>query len=152
MNLNYDVLALTELWKGQHKYQTKSTRFTTSTPIIIQKGPRKGKERFPNDRAAGVGILLSRRAQSKLMSFDSEGNRVCWVRLEGPICNMFIIAVYMPHRGRVSPSQDDTLRDLQRVLKKVPKGDCVCVIGDFNEQLQSCVDDLTGKWTACPDK
>ena len=93
-SLGYDVLALTELWRGQHKYETKSTKFTTSSPIIIKKGPRKGQKRFPDDKAAGVGILLSSRARRKLLSFGSEGERVCYVRLEGPVCNLFLIAAY----------------------------------------------------------
>ena len=75
---------------------------------------------------------------------------MCWVRLKGPICHMFIIAVYMPHRGRVNPSQDDTLKDLETVLKKIPRGDCICLLGDFNEQLQHSVKGRTGKWTPGP--
>ena len=99
-------------------YQTKCTTFTTSSPIIITKGPRKGGKHFPQDKAAGVGTLLSARMKQKLMSFDSEGERVCWVRLKGPTCNLFVIAVYMPHRGRIQPSQADTLTDLERVSAK----------------------------------
>ena len=30
--------------------------------------------------------------QRKYMSHDSEGERVCWVRLKGPTCNLFVIA------------------------------------------------------------
>lgn len=150
LGLGYDVLVINELWRNQHRFQTKSTRFTISKPKIIKKGPKKGQRRFPRDKAAGVGILLSKRMQAKLMAFDSEGERVCSVRLEGPICNLTIIAVYMPHRGRVQPSQDDTLADLETVLSKVPKGDCVCVMGDLNEQLQGGVRDRTGTHTAGP--
>ena len=50
----------------------------------------------------------------------------------------------MSHRGRVDPSQDDTLKDLETVLIKVLKGDCVCVLGDLNEQLESSVKGCTG--------
>ena len=96
--LGYDVLAITELWRKQNNYQTKCTRYTTSTPRIIQKGPNKGKPRFPSDKAAGVGILLSTRMQKKLMGFGSEGERVCWVRLKGPTCNIFVVAVYATQR------------------------------------------------------
>ena len=103
----YDVLAITELWCNQARFQTKNTMFTTSSPIILTKGPRKGERRFPEDKAAGVGILLSSRARQKLPSFGSEGERVCWVRLEGPTCNIFIVAAHVPHRDRVKPSQDD---------------------------------------------
>ena len=148
-NLGYDVLAITELWRNQSRFQTKSTRFIISTPKIQTKGPDKGKIRFPKDKAAGVGILLSPRAQQKLLSFGSEGERVCWVRLKGPVCNLFTIAVYLPHRGRVQPNQDDTLRDLEAVLsREVAPGDCVCIMGDLNEQLEGGVKSRTGKWVA----
>ena len=148
--LGYDVLAITELWRNQQKFQSKNTRFTASSPILITRGPNKGKMRFPDDRAAGVGILLSPRAQRKLMSFGSEGERVCWTRLKGPVCNLFIIAVYLPHRGRIQPCQDDTLRDLEKVLTRVPKRDCICIMGDLNEQLEGGVNGRTGKWVAGP--
>ena len=58
--------------------------------------------RFPDDKTEGVGILLFIRARRKLESFDSEGERVCWVRLKGPTCHLFIIAVYLPHGGASS--------------------------------------------------
>ena len=148
--LGYDILAITELWRRQKRYQTKSTAFITSTPIILTKGPNKGKRRFPDDKAAGVGILLSSRARQKLESFGSEGERICWARLKGPTCHLFIIAVYLPHRGRTMPSQDDTLADLEKVLKIVPQGDCICALGDFNEQLEAGIPNRTGKWTAGP--
>ena len=148
--LGYDVLAITELWRKQSKYQSTSTKYTTSAPKIIQKGPRKGQMRFPKDKAAGVGILLSARAQKKLLGFGSEGERVCWVRLKGPACNIFIVAVYLPHRGRTQPCQDDTLKDLQNILVKVPQGDCICVMGDLNEQLEANIPNRTGMWTAAP--
>ena len=107
--------------------------------------------RFPKDKAAGVGILLSKRMQKKLMGLGSEGERVCWVRLKGPTCNIFVVAAYMSHRGRTQPRQDDTLNDLQTVLAKVPRGDCICVLGDMmNEQLEKNVHHRTGKWTAGP--
>ena len=149
-NLGYDVLAITELWRSQGKYQNKSTAFIASEPILMQNGPRKGQPRFPEDRASGVGILLSKRAQDKLLSFGSQGERVCYVRLQGPTCNLFVIAIYVPHRGRTKPCQDDTLKDLEAVLKTVPASDCICIAGDFNEQVAAGVEHRTGKWTPGP--
>ena len=116
----------------------------------IKKGPNKGKPRFPNDRAAGVGILLSWRMQLKVLSFGSESERCCWVRLRGPVCNLFVIATYISHRGRVSPAQGDTLADVQKVLSKVPPRDCVCLLGDINEQLESNAQGATGPYTGGP--
>ena len=142
-SLNLDVLVLTELWRTQNKFTTARKNFITSEPIQTEEGIR-----FPKDRAAGVGIILSDTAEQKVESFGSQGERLCWVRLRGPACNLFIIAVYLPHRGRVQPSQDDTIRDLQVVLKKVPSHDCICIMDDFNEQLQKSVENRTGKWTS----
>ena len=48
LSLNYDVLVITELWRNQQRFQTKSTRFTASSPLIITKGARKGQVRFPH--------------------------------------------------------------------------------------------------------
>ena len=57
-----------------------------------------------------------------------------------------MIVVHVPHRGRVSPCQDDTLHDLEAVLNRVSQGDCICIIGDFNEQIQGNVKDRMDKW------
>ena len=133
--LGYDVLALTELWHNQAKFQSKDKSFIVAEPKKIKKGKRKGKVRFPNDKAAGVTIMLSKRAQQKVQDFGSEGERVCYVRLKGPTTSLFIIAAYIPHRARTAPCQDDTLHDVGAVLRRVPQGDCICILGDFNEQM-----------------
>ena len=51
----------------------------------------------------------------------------------------------------MQPAQDDTISDLEKVLtSKVPQGDCICILGDLNEQLEAEVQGRTGKWTAGP--
>jgi hypothetical protein len=44
------------------------------------------------------------------------------------------------------PSQGDTTQDLEKVLSSVPQGDCICVAGDFNEQLPANAQGRTGKY------
>ena len=105
------------------------------------------RKRFPKDRAAGVGILLSPAAEQKVLTFGSVGERVCYVRLQGPVCNLFIVATYMPHRGRVCPSQDDAIADLHEALKLAPPKDCMILLGDLNEQLGANIKNRTGRWT-----
>ena len=77
--------------------------------------------------------MLSKRAQQKLIDSGSEGERVVYARLKDPTTNLFVIAVCVPHRARVAPCQDDTLRDLEAVLRRVPQGDCIVILDDFNE-------------------
>ena len=91
------------------------------------------------------GLVLSPRAQSKVRAKgNNNSERICWVRLEGPACNLFVVAVYVPHNSRVCPSQQDTLRELDEVCKQAKQGDCIVVLGDFNVQLPGGVQGHTG--------
>ena len=94
-----------------------------------------------------MGIILSEAAQAKVLSFGSVGERCCYVRLEGPVCNLLFASTYIPHRGRVSPDQDDTIADLHEALKKAQPDDCIILLGDLNEQLGPNIKDRTGRWT-----
>ena len=38
------------------------------------------------------------------------------------------------------------MTELRKLLKEVPNSDCTVLLGDFNEQLPSGVNGLTGKW------
>ena len=140
--LKYDVLAMTELWRVQHKFQDNSLSFIVGEAKVNE----NGEKRFPKDRAAGVGIILSKAAQQKVTAFGSTGERVCYVRIQGPVCSLFIVAAYLPHRGRVAPDQDDTIADLHEALKKASTKDCIVLLGDFNEQLPGNIANRTGKW------
>ena len=140
--LNFDVLALTELWRSSHKFVDGTTRWTHSKPKLN----KSGGPIFPDDSAAGVGILLSERAQSKYLEHGSPCERITWVRLKGPVVNIFVIAIYVPHRLRVEPAQHNTLGTLSKLLKQVPKSDCIIILGDLNEQLPPNIDNHTGKW------
>ena len=94
-SLNYDVLVLTELWRGAHKFVDGTIKWTHSKPQL----DKDGNPAFPDDSPAGVGILLSPRAQSKYLGHGSPCERICWVRLKGPVTNIFIIAVYVHQYG-----------------------------------------------------
>ena len=141
-SLGYDILALTELWENAPTYADGSVRWTFSQKQI---DPKTDLPIYPNDPAAGVGILLSKRMVPKYRGHGSPCNRICWVRLKGPVTNLFVIAVYLPHRARVKPAQEDTLLKLIKLLKEVPKNDCIIILGDLNEQL-GIIPGFLGNW------
>ena len=62
-SLSYDVLAVTELWRVQEKFQGNNNAFVVGEAKLDE----EGNKRFPKDRAAGVGILLSEVAQKKVI-------------------------------------------------------------------------------------
>ncbi len=47
------------------------------------------------DPAAGVAIMLSDRMVDKVIDEGHIGTRIVWVKLAGPVCNIFFIIVYM---------------------------------------------------------
>ena len=149
-SLQYDILVITELWWNQANYQGGRKNYIVSEPKTIPDGPKKGSIHYPKDKAAGVGLLFSDRIVSRVTSFGSEGERICWARIKGPVCHLFVIAVYLPHRGHTMPSQDDTLNDLHKVLSEVPEHDCVCILGDLNEQVEANIQGHTDSYTAGP--
>ena len=105
------------------------------------------KDGQSTDTAAGVAILLSRRAATNVLGRGHVGTRIAWVRLAGPICNLFIVVVYIPHKGRTkAPTAQDTMQQLKTLLSTVPKSDCVILGDDLNCQLQRNVPGCTGKW------
>ena len=83
-NLGYDILAVTELWRNQDKFTSRSDEFIVSANARDNHGNLING----NDAAAGAGIILSQRAQSKVMAKgNNNSERICWVRLKGPVCN-----------------------------------------------------------------
>ena len=99
--------------------------------------------------------MLSARMADKVMSEGRVGTRIAWVRIKGPVCNIFFIVVYIPHKGRQQkPRAQDTIAQLKCLLQSIQKTDCVVLGGDFNCQLQRNVPGCTGQWcmTEKPNK
>ena len=100
------------------------------------------------DPAGAAAIALSPRAQGMVIGSGNKGSRIVWVRLKAQFTNLFIVSVYLPHKARkCAPFQEDTLRDLQSLLRITPaKGDCIIVMGDMNAKLARSQQGITGKY------
>ena len=145
-SLDLDILGLGELHNIQGKDHFQEKRW------ICSQGAEE-KDGKSTDPAAGVAILLSARMAKRIMSSGCVGTRIVWVRIEGPICNLFVVVVYIPHKGRTNPSAQDTIKQLMELLSTVRRYDCIILMGDFNCQLRRNVPGCTGQWcmTTRPD-
>ena len=146
--LQCDILGLTELHNLQAQKRFQSRTWVHSAPATMKEGKS-------TDPAAGVAIMLSNRMADKLLDEGHVGTRIAWVRIKGPVCNIFYIVVYIPHKGRTSaPYAEDTILQLRKLLRTVRKSECVILAGDFNCQLQRNVPGCTGQWsmTKRPDE
>ena len=85
-SLGYDILALTELWRHQGKYQSRSNEFIASEPELHKKGPQKGKPIYPDDRAAcrrcWNSLIQENAKESSLLRISRQPHLLC--QAEGP--------------------------------------------------------------------
>ena len=83
-----------------------------------------------------MAILLSPRMADRILGSGCVGARIVWVRLAGPVCNLFIIVSYIPHRGRTkAPFAKDKIAQIQELMNTIGKADCIIWMGDFNCEL-----------------
>ena len=91
--------------------------------------------------------MLSNRMTNKVINSGHVGTRIAWVRIAGPVCNIFYVVVYIPHKGRTTkPMTKDTILQLKELLRTVSRSDCIILGGDFNCHLPRNVKGCTGKW------
>jgi len=66
-----------------------------------------------SDPAAGVAFALSPRMANKVLDSGYVGTRIAWVKIAGPVYNIFFITTYIPHKGRTqTPRAKDTIKQL----------------------------------------
>ena len=103
-SLGYDIIGLTELHNNQAKPQFEGKRWICSE--LAEEVNDKS-----TDPAAGVVIMLSARMADKVMSEGHVGTRIAWVRIKGPVCNIFFIVVYIPHKGATTAEAEGSRHD-----------------------------------------
>ena len=82
-SLQYDLLGLTELHNNQTKKQYQGRKWVCSASA------GQGEDGKSDDPAAGVAIMLSERMADKMVDQGHVGTRIVWVKLAGPMCNIF---------------------------------------------------------------
>ena len=142
--LNFDILGLPELHNVQNKTAWKKKFWITSADAEVDE---EGKCK---DSSAGVAILLSKNFCSKILAKGNVGARIVWVRLDGPVCPLFVVCVYIPHKYKdKKPCAAEVIAQLEDLLsncEKLKPNDCIIVMGDLNCKLQRNVPNCTGKW------
>ena len=91
-SLRFDILGLGEL-HNKHLEEIYEGR----NWICSEQGESDEQGNDP-DPAAGVAILLSSKMADRILDSGCVGNRVVWVRLTGPVCNLCVVVVYVPHK------------------------------------------------------
>ena len=139
--LEFDILGLTELHNVQNKSAWRGKHWITSADAELD------DDGVNIDPASGVAILLGPSFANRILAQGFVGSRIVWVRLDGPVCPLFVVCVYIPHKYRhASPTAEDVIAQLEGLLSNCKPTDCTIVMGDFNCELQRNVPGCTGKW------
>ena len=96
---------MTELHDRQNIFEHSKTWIPSACAGNFESGPKQGKYIDP---AAGVAILLSAQMEQYYRDSGHVGARIAWVRIAGPVCNIFFVTVYMPHKYRATPHKHPT--------------------------------------------
>ena len=86
-----------------------------------------------NDPFAGVGLLLSEKAENALVYASAISSHILMARFSGRSTNTTVIIAFIPHRGHKQDNFQQTTYDLlERTIAAVSEHDCLIVMGDFN--------------------
>ena len=87
--------------------------------------------------AHGVGLVLSHRTRTSLLSYETINERIMKARLYARQVKMSIIIAYAPTEEAEEEIKDKFYEDLNAVTDSLPKHDIRIVIGDFNAKVGS---------------
>ena len=89
-----------------------------------------------NSTIGGVGLLLSSRAQSNILSIEKISSRILVAEFNSNPINTFI-ACYSPTNCSEEAETDRFYSDLKSVVQNIPAHNFVTLAGDFNAQVGS---------------
>jgi len=119
---NYDILGLAEMrWTGSGEINGGE---------IIWSGEEK-------NHVKGVGFLLSKRAQSALLSYKAINARIITARFSGAPFNLAVVQVYAPTADSTDEEIEEFYDGLEKVLDDLPKKDIKIITGDWNAKVGS---------------
>ena len=145
-----NIMHTIRIYANQTKYQTIWKQFIVAHPSWLRKAPKRA--RYGSQMIAQPALEFFcpwYGEESAFLRIGGRSHLLGQSTIQGTVCNLYmsLIAVYLSHNGRVASIQEQTLEDLQSVLSDVPPHDCICLLGDFNEQLEANVKGMTGVWT-----
>ena len=83
----------------------------------------------------GVGIIVAERLVDCVRSWRCVSERCVMIRLRVAGVWMMLVQVYAPTDDRDNETKDEFYAQLQEVVDRVPRGDKVVVLGDFNAMM-----------------
>ena len=99
-------------------------------------------------RRNGVAIMVNKRVQNAVLGCNLKNDRMISVHFQGKPFNITVIQVYAPTSNAEEAEVEWFYKDLQDLLKLIPKKDILFIIGDWNAKVGSQeTPGVTGKFS-----
>ena len=95
----------------------------------------KGYRRADAIRRQGVGISLSKRIKSSLISYMPISERILTARLHSKHLNISVVVVYAPTEAASENDKNDFYQQLSSIFDELPRHDLKLLFGDLNAQV-----------------
>ena len=89
--------------------------------------------------------MFSKRFASRQLHRGRIGTRGCWMWIQGPVCNLLLICVYLPPLYS-KPDAVILLKELREGFRDRSQHDCVVLIGDFNVKFPRRYRNIIGSY------
>ena len=121
--LKVDICGLTEIrWEGQGHFHTSKGH-----TVIYSGNEKRGLH--------GVAIWMHKKIYQAIISYESVNERMMVVRLNARPKNITMIQAYALTATAGEEIAEPFYEELERVAKKIPKGDITMMMGDFNAKV-----------------
>lgn len=97
-----------------------------------------------NNHAKGVGVVMSSRVKSSLVSYETINEQMTKVRFYARQAKLSIIVAYAPTEEADDDIKKSFYEDMNAITDTIPKHDVTIVMGDFNAKMGSD----NRQWTA----
>ncbi|KAI8123994.1 Craniofacial development protein 2 [Lucilia cuprina] len=131
-NYSFDTLGLSEV------------RWTQTGTMDLQRGYYFIFSGNAVHRINGVGLLLSPRAKSALLSYNTISERFITVRFNSKFRRISIVQYYAPTEPDDDEAKDQFYSQLDSIVWCLPKGDIMLILGDFNAKEGASTGNLRG--------
>lgn len=121
--LEMDITAIQEIrWLD-------SGELRISKSHIFYSGNQNGKHDFE------TGFVVSEKVFNSVIGFNPVSERICSIRLKGPLYNYSIISVHSPTEEKNEDIKEEFSDQLETAIMQLPKQDMLILCGDFNAKI-----------------
>ena len=87
------------------------------------------------NRRYGVGFLIKENIRPKIIQFQPENDRLCYITIKDEKQEMTIVNIHAPTEDKDEEVKDQYYEKLTELIEKIPTQNAIIIIGDANAKI-----------------